>query len=133
MPSFSGYVVVHTAKGSCVIDGEIFTTDSSNGHTVPTFPSSYSAFLGVPVRSATGVWSVTMKDPAYKSLFCHVEPLQALAAPALRAVMQAPTTDSVGRQVLNWTFVAAGGNTATDIAASQQFQVTNIYSETSIS
>ncbi len=129
--NFSGFNESFTAKGRCVRDGEFFTTDSSNGHTVPTFPSSYSAFKGVPVRSATGVWSVTMKDVAYKVLNVEVRPYTTTAN-AVGVIMQPNTTDSAGRLVLNWTFVTYGSTTPADIAASQVFGVFVDYSEASI-
>jgi len=131
MPSFSGFVVVHSAKGATMIDGEIYQTDASTGHTVPVIPSTYSAFLGVPVRSATGVWSVTMRDPAFRVILCDVIPLQAVGS-AVGVVMQAPTNDSTGRQVIHWTFCTIGTATPADIGTSQKFQVVSIYSETSV-
>ena len=131
MPSFSAYPKLVSAKGQTCIDGEIFVTDASTGHTVPVIPSTYTAFRGVPVRSATGVWSVTMRDPAYRTILALVTPMVAAAA-GVDVVMQLPTADSAGRQVINWTFCTVGTDTPADIGTSQAFQVTSIYSETSI-
>jgi hypothetical protein len=129
--NFSGYNENFTAKGRCVRDGEFFTTDASNGHTVPTFPSSFSAFKGVPVRSGTGVWSVTLKDVYYKILNVEVR-AYTTTANAIGVIMQPNTTDSAGRVVINWTFVTVGTTTAADIAASQVFNVFFDASEASI-
>jgi hypothetical protein len=132
MPSFSAFEVLRTAKGACVFDGEFYTTDSSNGHTVPVIPSTYSAFKGVPVRSGTGVWSVTMRDPAFKVLLAEVKSFTTTGN-AVSVIMQANTTDSVGRLVINWTFCTFGTTTPADITTSAVFNVFVAYSETSVS
>ena len=132
MPSFSAFEVVKTAKGACLFDGEFFTTSGTGGsQTVPTFPSSYSAFKGVPVRSGTGVWSITMRDPAYKVLRATVDVFSTVGN-HVDVLMQANTTDSSGRLVLNWTFCTVGTATPADIATAQVFNVFVAYSEVSI-
>ena len=132
MPSFSGYKTQTTAKGGVVSDGEFYTTSGSAGaQKVAVIPSTYSAFLNVPVRTGTGVWKVTMRDPAYKVQFAQVTPFTT-AANAVGVVMQPNTTDSSGRLVLNWTFCTIGTNTPADIAAAQVFNVYVEYSEASI-
>jgi hypothetical protein len=131
MPSFSGFVVLHCAKGASMIDGETFETDASTGHTVPVIPSTYTAFAGVPVRSTTGVWSVTMRDPAFRVILALVVPLVA-AANGVDVIMQPCTLSATGQQIINWTFVTTGTKTPADIGTSEFFQVTSIYSETSI-
>ena len=81
--------------------------------------------------SAVGVWSVTMRDPAFRVIDCHVTPLT-VAAGAVGVVMQPPTNNSTGQLVLHWTFTTIGTDTAADIGVSKEFQVTVIYSETSV-
>lgn len=132
MPSFASYSHLYAAKGETLIDGEVYTTSGTGAaQKVAVIPSTYTAFRGVPVRSGTGVWSVTMKDPSYRTILSIVTPLTT-AANAVGVVMQPTTLDSGGRLVINWTFCTIGTNTPADIAAAQKFQVTAIYSETSI-
>lgn len=133
MPTFSGYPKQDTAKGGVVSDGEVFVTDASNGHTVLLSSlSTYTAFKGVPVRSGTGVWSVTLKDPAYKVTFCSVK-FQGVVGSAVDAIMQPVTANATtGQAVINWTFCTVGTATPADIGASLKFNVYVEYSETSI-
>jgi hypothetical protein len=131
MPNFSAFEVNFTAKGKCTSDGEIYTTDASNGHTVPVIPSTYTAFLGVPVRSGTGVWAVTTRLNGFRVTQMQVKTMTTTAN-ALDVIYQAPTLDSNGRTVLNWTFCTLGTATPADIAASQKFLVAFEASEASI-
>lgn len=127
MPFFSSFAKQNVAKPGVVSDGEVYTTDGYNGHTVPAVPSSWTAFRGVPVRSATGVWSVTMKDSAQRVIDINVKTL--LASGNYLSVQLLPTTaDANGRLVINWVFNSAG--TPTDIGVSSQFAVYVVYGET---
>ena len=113
----------YTAKGDVISDGEIFTTvGSTTAQKVTVFPSTYTYFRTLPVRSGTGVWSVTMKEPVYKVLFVDVKALTTVGN-YVGVIMQPTTTDANGRLVINWTFVTVGTSTAADIAAGQKFQV----------
>lgn len=131
-PAFAAFRLQFTAKGDVVTDGEIYTTDASTGHTVPVIPSTYTAFHTVPVRSATGVWSVTMKEQVYKVLFAYVVPITTVAN-TVDVSMQPTTTTSTGKLVVNWTFRTVGTTTPADIGVSEAFQVFVVYSNTSVS
>jgi hypothetical protein len=132
MPSFASYSHLYAAKGGVVIDGEVYTTSGTGAlQKVAVIPSSYTAFRAVPVRSGVGVWSVTMRDPAFRVLLAEVRPFTTTAN-TVGVVMQATTLDSGGRLVINWTFCTIGTATPVDIATAQKFGVTVVYSETSI-
>lgn len=132
MPSFSGFQTQFTAKGRVVSDGEIFVTSGAAGaQTVPVIPSSYTAFKGVPVRTGTGIWKVTMLDTAFKVLFASVKVMSTTGA-YLDAILQPVTLDSAGRPVINWTFCTVGTATPADVATATSFNVFVMYSEASI-
>jgi hypothetical protein len=132
MPTFSSYNETWTAKGRCVRDGEFYKTDSGAGTTVPVIPSTFSAFAAVPKRSGTGVWSVKMRDPAFRVLNASVRAFTTTAN-AVDVIMQPNTNDATtGALVINWTFVTVGTTTPVDLAASQVFNVFVDYSEASI-
>jgi hypothetical protein len=131
MPTFASYNEQFDAKGRVVRDGDVFTTDSSNGHTVASFPTSFNAWASLPTRTGTGVWKLTLRDPAFRILCVLVKALTTTAN-YVDVIMQPVTANTAGQAVVNWTFVTAGTTTAADIAASQQFEVFVVYSEASI-
>ena len=113
----------YTAKGDVISDGEIFTTvGSTTAQKVTVFPSTYTYFRTLPVRSGTGVWSVTMKEPVYKVIFVDVKALTTVGN-YVGVIMQPTTTDANGRLVINWTFTTIGTNTPVDILSAQKFCV----------
>lgn len=126
MPFFSAFPVQYTAKPSVVSDGEVCVTDGY-GTTVVSTLSSYTAFHANPVRSATGVWSVQLKDSAFKVVDVDVKTL--LASTHYLSTQLLPTTTVNGKLVLNWVFNVAG--TPTDLPANGQFLVFVMYGETS--
>jgi hypothetical protein len=127
MPFFSSFAKQNVAKPGVVSDGDVFTTDGYNGHTC-SLPSSWTAFHAAPVRSATGVWSVQMKEGVQRVIDVDVKTL--LASGTYLSTQLLPTTTASGGQlILNWCFNVAG--TPTDIATSSQFLVFVMYSETS--
>jgi hypothetical protein len=122
-PSIAGFRLQYTAKGDVLSDGEIYTTvGSTTAQKVTVFPSTYTYFRTLPVRSGTGVWSVTLKEAVYKVLHVDVKALTT-AANYVGVIMQPTTTDSTGRLIINWTFVTVGTATPADIAAAQKFNV----------
>lgn len=124
--NFSGFQVSSTAKPGVVSDGETFTTDGY-GTTVTSTMSSYTAFASVPKWSATGVWSLTLKDSAAKVLDVSVNTV--LASTHYLSVQQLATTSSstTGGLILNWVFNVSG--TPTDLPANGGFRVYVVYSE----
>jgi hypothetical protein len=135
MPSFSANVVQKVAKPGVVSDGEVITVSATDGYTVTSTLSSFSAFLSNPVRSSTGLWSVTMRDPAFKVIDLDVKTLLTDGY-YLSTQLHLPTSDSLGRAVLSWTFNSAG--TPADLPTTQpgsvggSFLVFLMYGETSI-
>lgn len=126
--NFSGFPHVTTAKAGVVMDGDTFTV-GSDGYTITSTLNSWTAFLTAPARSATGVWSVTLKDSAPVVMCSFVQPV--LASTHYLSVQQnTDTVDSLGRLVLHWTFNSAG--TPADLPADGQFRVFVVYSETSL-
>lgn len=125
---FTGQSHQTVAKLGVVSDGEQVTV-GSDGYTVTSTLSSYSAFHQNPSRSATGVWSVTMRDSAFKNILVDVKTVLA-SGHYLSTQLNTITTDSSGRPVLHWTFNVAG--TPTDLPASGQFIVFYEYGETSV-
>ena len=125
--NFTGQRLQNVAKLGVVSDGEVFVTDGY-GTTVVSGLSNYSAFASVPVRSATGVWSVQMKDSASKVLLVEVKTM--LASTHYLSVQLLPTTVASGGQlVLNWVCNVAG--TPADLPASGQMNVFVMYAESS--
>ena len=133
MPTFSAFAESFHAKGRVVSDGEMFTTTGSAGaQVVSTFPSTYTAFKGVPVRTGTGIWKITTRDSYFKVLFSEVR-TYTTTGNAVSVIMQPNTVDSNGLTVINWTFCTYGTTTPADIAASQVFGVYFSASELSVS
>ena len=129
--NFSGIGKQSVAKPGVVSDGELFTVNDGLGLTVTSTLSSFTAFLSNPVRSATGVWSVTMRDSAFK--VCDFEVHTVLPSGVyLSTQLNTITTDSNGRPVLNWTFNSAGTPADLPASGSPQFIVYFVYGETSI-
>jgi hypothetical protein len=123
MPDFSAKVVSFVAKPSVVSDGEVITV-GSDGYTVTSTLSSFTAFHSNPSRSATGVWSVQMKDVAFKVIDVDVKTMLP-SGHYLSTQLLPTTTDSGGKLILNWVFNSAG--TPTDLPASGQFLVYVVY------
>ena len=127
MPDFSAKTVAFFAKPSVVHDGEVVTV-GSDGYTVTSTLSSFTAFHANPSRSATGVWSVTMKDVAFKVVDVDIKTMLATGH-YLSTQLLPTTTDTNGKLVLNWVFNSAG--TPTDLPASGSFLVYVAYGWTS--
>ena len=122
-PSVTGFRVQHAAKGDVLSDGEVYTTSGTGAaQKVLVFPSSYTYFRTLPVRTGTGVWSVALRESVYKVLHIDVTPLTT-AANNVGVAIQPTTTDSAGRLVINWTFTTIGTNTPADILSAQKFCV----------
>jgi hypothetical protein len=146
--NFSGFPKQNTAKGDVVSDGEIFTvgtgpifSGTASGTVVTTYTgaavvstlSSYSAFASNPVRTATGIWQVNMKDSAFKVLLIDVNPIstgQASGLSPLWVQTEPTTTSSSGGLVINWVFVNQNG-VPTEIPIGGQFNVYVVYNERS--
>jgi hypothetical protein len=95
--------------------------------TLSSAPSPYTIFAGAPVRSATGVWSATLKDIAVR--VCNVDVTTVLPSGEYLVVQQLPDTKtSGGALVVNWVFNNAG--TPTDLPYPGQFRLFCEYSET---
>jgi hypothetical protein len=113
-------------------------TDANNGKisyqvaalpvtTTASKPSAYSIFAGSPVRSATGVWSLTTKDSVVVT--CDVNIVSILPTGGYISTQLLPDTiDATGRKVINWVFNVAG--TPTDLPYPGQFRAWMAYSET---
>lgn len=125
--NFTGQTVSYQAKPSVVSDGEVCVTDGY-GQLVTSTLSSWTAFKANPVRSATGVWSVTLKDTAFKVLNVDVKTMLSTGN-YLSTQLKPTTTDASGHLVLNWVFNSAG--TPTDLPANGQFLVYVKYCEQS--
>ena len=112
-------------------DGELFTVADGYGETVTSVLSERTAFAANPVRSATGVWSVTMKDPASKILDVNIQTL--LPTASYLAVQLKPTTSNStsGALVLNWVFNVAGTPTDLPSTGTPQFLIHVVWSESS--
>jgi hypothetical protein len=127
MPDFSAKTTAFFAKPSVVSDGEVVTV-GSDGYTVTSTLSSFSAFHSNPSRSAAGVWSVQMKDTAFKVVDVDVKTL--LTTGNYLSTQLKPTTTATGGQlILNWVFNVAG--TPTDLPASGSFLIYVVYGWTS--
>jgi hypothetical protein len=116
-------------------------TDANNGAisfavaalgvtTLASNPSAHSAFTGPPVRSATGVWSITTKDIVVTTCLFHVETV--LPSGEYLSVQQLPETTvaGTGQKTYSWTFNAAG--TPTDLPFPGSFRVSISYAETKV-
>lgn len=127
--NFTGQKTQDCAKLGVVSDGELIVV-GTDGYSVTSTLSSYTAYLSNPVRSAVGVWSVTLKDSAYKIIDVQVATLLA-AGSYLSTQLRPVTLDSQGRPVLHWGFNVAG--TLTELPSGGSFIVYVVYSETSVS
>jgi hypothetical protein len=107
MPDFTAFQPQYQAKPQVVADGEIISVSSVDGYTVTSTLSSYTAFHSNPVRSATGVWSVTMKDVAFKVTDIDVKTMLP-SGHYLSTQLLPNTLDSNGHLVINWVFNSAG-------------------------
>jgi len=106
--NFSGEKgAAYVAKLGVVSDGNVYTVSAADGYTITSPVYSYNAFIGNPVRSATGVWSVTTKDSVAKVIAWDVN-THLPSGHYLGVQLNTPTLDSSGRLVLNWTFNNAG-------------------------
>lgn len=126
---FSGQVSNKVAKLGVISDGDVFTADGyGTGVASTLFP--YTIFLANPVRSATGVWSVTTKDQVVRVIDMEVRTL--LPTGNYLGTQLKPTTfvASTGQAVLHWVFNNAG--TPADLPAGGQFLVYLVYAETSV-
>ena len=124
--NFTGQRLQNVAKLNVVSDGELVTV-GSDGYTVTSTLSSFSAFKSNPVRSSAGVWSVAMKDGINKIINFEVSTV--LAPTHYLSTQKLTPTISAGITTLNWVFNSAG--TPADLPASGQFNVYLVYSESS--
>lgn len=125
--NFSGSMKSNVAKLGVVFDGDTFTTDGNNGHTVSSTLASHTVFVKNPVRSATGVWSVGLKDVVNEFMLIDVKTV--LSSGTYITCQLNPVTVVNSLPVLNWTFNVAG--TPTDLPAGAKFEVFVCYSESS--
>lgn len=122
----------YTAKLGVVSDGDTFLVSATDGYTLTSTLSTYSAFVVNPTRSGVGLWAVTLKDPLVELMEFDVQTVTA-AGEYLSVQKNVPTTDSLGRTVLHWTFNNAG--TPADFSTGhgvQQFIVYVVYTETRV-
>lgn len=130
--AFSGYKGQgYTAKLGVVSDGETFTVADGYGRTVTSNLSQLSVFTANPVRSATGVWSVTTRDVVDKKKVLDADIKTILASGTYLSTQLLPYTNTTnGQLVINWVFNVAGTPTDLPSSGSPQFQVFVEYSET---
>jgi hypothetical protein len=119
MPDFTAFMPQYQAKPQVVADGEIITV-GSDGHTVTSTLSSYTAFHSNPVRSADGYWSVVMKDVAFKITDVDVKTILP-AGTYLSAQLTSVANNSSGKPVISWIFNVSG--TPTDLPANGSFLI----------
>jgi hypothetical protein len=136
MPSYSAFAVSKVAKPGVCSDGDIYQV-GADGYTITgsvtgtslTAISSYSAFLSPPVYGgSTGLFSITLRDPAYKVQCIVVETLS--GDDYLSVQLKPITADSNGRAVINFVLNVAG--TPTNLESGDQMLVYVVYSETSV-
>ena len=127
--NFSGQVGNKVAKLGVVSDGEVFTV-GSDGYTLTSNLSQYTAFTANPVHTGTGTWSITTKDNVPRVISGHVETVLASGHYLSTQMNTSTTVSATGQLVLNWTFNVAG--TPTDLPSGGQFQIFLQYSETSV-
>lgn len=125
--NFSGSMKSNVAKLGVVFDGDTFTVDGY-GTTVTSTLASNTVFTKNPVRSATGVWSVVLKDVVNEFMVVDVKTVLA-SGHYLSVQLNSTSLDSQNRPVLNWTFNSAG--TPADLPANAKFEVFVCYSESS--
>lgn len=125
----------YVAKQGVVSDGNLFTVNDGYGITVTSTLPSYTIFTANPVRSATGVWSVTTLDSVATSggvlqvIDCHV--FTVLPSGDYLSTQMLPfTQNSNGQLVVHWVFNVAGTPTDLPTTGSPQFGVFLAYSET---
>src|ERR1022692_5058467 len=125
MPYFSSFPKQNTAKPGVVSDGEVIVV-GTDGYTVSSSLSSWTAFHANPARSSAGVWSVQLKDCVQKVIDVHVASM--LASTHYLSVQLLPTTTAAnGQLILNWVFNSAG--TPTDLPSLGSFLVYVMYGE----
>lgn len=123
--NFSGQLKSNVAKLRVVSDGEQITV-GSDGYTVTSVLSPNTAFATNPVRSATGVWSATMKDSANRVLDCSVHTV--LTSTNYLSTQLLPFTKTTnGALVVNFVFNNAG--TPADLPSDGSFLIYVVYSE----
>ena len=116
-------------------------TDANNGHiswlaatlavsTVASSPNPHTIFTGPPLRSATGVWSITTKDCVVTTLNLDVKTV--LPTGEYLSVQQLPETTvaTTGQKTYNWVFNVNG--TPTDVPFPGSFRIWAEYSETKV-
>lgn len=128
--NFSGNHKSSLAKMGVVLDGDTFTVADGYGHTVTSTLASNTIFTKNPVRSATGVWSVTLKESVNEVMDVNVSTVLP-GGNYLSTQLNSFTTDSIGRLVLHFTFNVAGTPTDLPASGSPQFVVFICYAETS--
>ena len=129
MPYFTATQIMYQAKQGVVNDGEVITV-GSDGYTVTSTLSSYSAFSSNPKRGASaGVWSVTMKDSYFKVTNVHIATMLPTGN-YLGTQLISAGPDTNGKLVLKWVFNVSG--TPTDLPASGQFIVSFSAAETNM-
>ena len=137
--SFSGFKGTgYLAKEGVVCDGNLFTVADGYGHTVTSTLPQYTIFTANPVRSATGVWSVTTLDSVASTsgvlqvMDAHIATV--LPSGDYLSTQLLPFTQSAnGQLVVNWVFNVAGTPTDLPSTGSPQFLVFVMYSETNTS
>lgn len=137
---FSGFKgTAYDAKLGVVSDGNLFTVADGYGHTVTSLLPQYTVFSANPVRSATGVWSITTLDSVAQSTdgYFQVEDFHVytvLPSGTYLSVQVLPFTQvaATGQLVCNWVFNVAGTPTDLPSTGYPQFGVFLKYSETTI-
>lgn len=85
-----------------------------------------TVFLGVPVRTGVGTWTVTTRDAVVSTSELTVTPV--LSSGSYLSVQEnTSTTAATGQRVYHWTFHLAG--TPTDLPYPGQFRVFAAYSD----
>lgn len=117
---------VSAVKHRLESDVQVFTVNDGYGHAVTSTMPSLTAFAANPVRSATGVWSVTMKDvvPTLEGQL-HFVVTTILASGNYLSVQMLPftTNATTGQLVVNWVFNVAGTPTDLPSSGSPQFEI----------
>jgi len=128
--NFSGNHKSSLAKMGVVFDGDTFVVADGSGQTVTSTLPGNTIFVKNPVRSATGVWSVTLKETVNEIMDLDVVTLLP-SGDYLSTQLNLTTVDSLHRLVLHWTFNVAGTPTDLPSSGSPQFVVFICYAETS--
>jgi hypothetical protein len=123
--NFSGHAQIFTAKNGVVIDGDNVTV-GTDGYTVTSTINSNTVFNSNPTRSATGVWSVQLKDAAVTVMDFDVKTV--LASTHYLSTQLLPNTATAGGlTILNWVFNVAG--TPTDLPSTGKFRMSIVYAD----